>query len=113
MNITRHQKVLYLAGSIILLIGLISSVIIYRTASDNSNNVIGYEEINGVVYPLLAEDSRKYMRNLELVSGKSGVLVSEFNQWLVGLWQGKSLAFTILFLSVVISSGIFFVAYRS
>lgn len=99
-------------GAVILLLGSAGAVLLYRTAGDDFGGAIGYEEANGTVYPIMPEDSKIYLRNLELINGKAGVLMYEFNQWFVGLWHGKSLAFTVAYLTLFISIGIFFVAYR-
>jgi hypothetical protein len=40
------------------------------------------------------------------------VLADEFRRWFDGLWQGKSLAFTITFITIFISFGFFLVAYH-
>jgi hypothetical protein len=71
---------------------------------------LGYEEGNGSVYPVIREDSKKYLRDLELYGGKANVLGDEFMRWFVGLWHGKSLAFTIACISIFISSGVFYAA---
>jgi hypothetical protein len=96
-----------LIGFIILLGGLGSAILLYRTAGDNLTNNLIYEEEGGSVYPLRPEDSKKYIRDLELYGGRANVLVTEFRLWLVGLWQGKSLAFIIAFITVLIAFGFF------
>jgi hypothetical protein len=40
------------------------------------------------------------------------MLADEFRQWFVGLWHGKSLAFTVACITVFVSFGFFFVANR-
>ena len=99
-----------LIGVIILLGGLGSAFMIYRFAENNLTNVLSYEEGDGSVYPVNPEDSKKYIRDLELYGGRANVLATEFRLWLVGLWQEKSLAFTIAFITVLISSGFFYAA---
>ena len=59
---------------IILIAGLGSAVLIYRTAENNSKGVLGYEEDNGTIYPVMPEDSKSYERNMELYGGKANVL---------------------------------------
>ena len=61
---------LNLLGAAILLIGLGSATLIYQKARDHLNGILGYEEGNGTVYPLAPEDSKEYLRGLELYSGK-------------------------------------------
>ena len=91
---------LYLITAIILLVGLGSSIMIYLTAGNDSDNVMGYEP----------ETSRMYTHDLELYGGKANVLASEFSHWFVGLWQGKSLAFTVACITIFVSLGFYFVA---
>jgi hypothetical protein len=106
------RESLILIGAIILLVGLGSAVFIYQTAGNDSDSVLGYEIIGGAAYPISPEASRTYRRDLELYGGKAAVVTDDFSRWLVGLWHGKSLAFTISGISIFISLVIFFVANR-
>ena len=109
-KITDPQTCLNLIGVIILLVGLGSATLIYRTAENDLNDVLGYEIIDGHTYPISPEDSKMYLRNLQLYGGKASVLADELRRWFVGLWHGKSLAFTVAFISIFISFVIFFAA---
>ncbi len=99
-----------LISAIILVIGLGSAILIYQRAENDSKSVLGYEVGGGIVYPIRPEDSKKYLRDLELYGGKAGVLADELRRWFVGLWHGKSLAFTIACISIFISFGVFYAA---
>jgi hypothetical protein len=110
---TNLQTRLYFISAIILLVGLGSSIVIYLTANDVSDNAVGYEVVGGNVYPTSPEDSKIYVRDVELFGGKAAVLADEFRRWFVGLWHGKSLAFTIACISIIVFIGVFFVAYHS
>jgi hypothetical protein len=101
---------LNLFSAIILLIGTGSAVLIYRTAENNSSGVLGYEEEGGSVYPIMPDDSKKYLRDLELYGGKGNVLMDELRRGFVGLWHGKSLAFTVACITIFISFGVFYAA---
>jgi hypothetical protein len=101
---------LNLIGVLILLVGLGSAILIYRIAEKDSNSVLGYEEGNGSVYPVRPEDSKKYLRDLELYGGKANVLMDEFRRWFIGLWHGGSLAFTVACITIFISLGVFYTA---
>jgi len=92
------QTRLYLIAAGILLAGLVSAVLIYVTAENASDNAPDFE------------NSKLYIHDLELYGGKANVLANELRNWFVGLWHGKSLAYTIACLTLVISFGIFFVA---
>lgn len=103
---------LYLTGAIILLVGLGGAALIYRMAADDSSRVTGYEIIDGNAYPVAPENSKMYIHDLEVFGGKSAVLADEFRLWFAGLWQGRSLAFTIACCTVLISLGFFLAAAR-
>jgi hypothetical protein len=105
------QHALRLISAILLLVGLGSAVLIYLTAENDSSGVLGYEEEGGSVYPIMPEDSRRYLRDLELYSGKAGVLADEFGRWFVGLWHGKSLAYTVACIAILTSSGVFYASH--
>jgi len=106
------RESLILIGAIIMLVGLGSAVLIYQSAGDDSDNVLGYEIIGGSAYPIRPEDSRTYRRDLELYGGKAAVIADDFSRWFVGLWHGKSLAFTVAGISIFISLLFFFAANR-
>ncbi len=112
MKLAGRQARLYLIAVFILLTGLGSAILIYLTAADNSNDALGYEVVGGNVYPVAPEDSKMYLHNLELYGGKINVLANELTTWFAGLWHGKSLAFTIACITIIVSSCLFFVASR-
>jgi hypothetical protein len=103
---------LYFLSGIILLVGLGSAVLIYESSSDRPTSVLGYESGSGSVYPILPEDSKQYLRGLELYGGTANVLADELRLWFVGLWHGKSLALTVACITILVSSGIFYTATR-
>lgn len=109
-KITNLQTRLYLIAAIILLVGLGSAVMIYLAAENDSGSVLGYEIVDGHAYPIRPEDSKMFRHDLELYGGKLNVLADEFTRWFVGLWYGKTLAFTVACITIFISSGFFFVA---
>ena len=109
-KISDPQTCLNLISVIILLVGLGSAVLIYRSAENDSNGVLGYEIIGGQAYPIRPEDSKMYLHDLQLYSGKAGVLADEFRRWFVGLWYGKSLAFTLAYITLFISFVVFYAA---
>lgn len=53
------------------------------------------------------EATKPYLRAMETYGGKSNLLASDLRHWFVGLWHGRTLAFTIAVLTVVV-----LVAYR-
>jgi len=109
-EIKNLQTRLYLITVIILLVGLGSAVLIYLTAENDSDSVLGYEIVNGHAYPISPEDSKMYRHDLELYGGKFNVIADKFTRWFVGLWHGKSLASTVACITVLISIGFIVVA---
>jgi hypothetical protein len=106
------QYLLIFVSALVLLIGLSSAVLIYRTSDGSGQSVLYYEQSGGTVYPVMPDDSRKYLNDMERYGGKANVLADSFRRWLAGWWQGKPLAFTVAFLAVIVSSGILYTAYR-
>ena len=51
------------------------------------------------------------MRDLEEYGGKANVIMYEFRVWFVGLWQGKSLAYMVACISIVISLVVYAAGY--
>lgn len=98
-----RKKRLYLAAAIILLAGLSSAAIIFLAAAENGSD-------NPLVRQF--ENSKRHRHDLELVGGKMIVLSDRFYRWLDGLWHGKSLAFTVVWISILISGGLFAAAYH-
>jgi len=99
----KRAKRLYLIAVIILLLGLGGAILVYLTSEDApGGGVLGYEP----------ENSKAYMHDLELYGGKANVLAYGFLRWFDGLWHGRSLAFTIAFITICIFFGFLFIANR-
>ncbi len=96
------QKRLRIVASITMVLGLASSVLIYLSAENVPDTILGYE----------VDESKKYIHDLELYGGKANVLAAEFMNWFDGLWHGKSLAFTVGYITIFIALVLFFVAHH-
>jgi len=68
----------------ILAIGLGSAIAIFVAASAPAENPLG-EQIQ----------SKKYLHDLEVYGGKANVLAAEFREWFAGLFEGRTLAYTV------------------
>jgi hypothetical protein len=79
----------------ILIGGLAAAIVIYANAGPAPENPLGYDP----------EDSKVYLRQLELYGGKANVLAVELRQWFDGLWHGRSLAFTVAVLAALLAAG--------
>ncbi|HXH39243.1 MAG TPA: hypothetical protein VNN08_11495 [Thermoanaerobaculia bacterium] len=46
--------------------------------------------------------SKMYLRQLEIIGGKSAVFGAELQQWFSSLWHGEQLGFTVAFLTLLV-----------
>ena len=99
-KITDPHTRLYFLAAAILLVGVGSAVLIYLTAGNAADGVAGYQP----------EDSKMYRHDLELYGGKANLLADELMRWFAGLWQGRSLAFTVASVTMFIFCGLIFCA---
>lgn len=111
-KIAHLRESLILIGAIIMAVGLGSAIWIYQSTGDYSGSILGYEIIDGTAYPIAPEDSKVYRRDLEHFGGKAAIVVDDFSRWFIGLWHGKTLAFTVSFISIFTSLLFFFIANR-
>lgn len=99
-NIANPGKRYQLVTILMLFAGLGSAVVIYLTAGSPGESSMVDE----------FEESKRFVHDLELYGGKANVIANKFSRWFDGLWHGQSLAFTVAFLTVVISVGYFFMS---
>jgi hypothetical protein len=93
---------LYVAALLILAAGFGAGGAIYASADEGAEN-LGMQELLW---------SKQYTRDLQRFGGKAAVLFDDFNRWFAGLWHGKSLGLTIIWLSVFASGCVYLVARR-
>jgi hypothetical protein len=89
-RLATHSKSIVI---MILVVGLSSSVIVYLSDRSAAPNPLGYNPL----------DTKKYLRELEVYGGKVNILATELREWYGGLWHGKPLAFTIVFITVILA----------
>jgi hypothetical protein len=110
MSNAELKKRLRLSCLIILVAGLCGAILIYLFAEDVPDDSLGYVTVNGTLYPLATRDSKKYRREVERFGGKAALMFDDFNRWFAELWQGKTLAKTVAWLSILVSLGIYLFA---
>jgi len=76
----------------ILAAGFVAAVVIWVVAGPDPEDAPGYDPMQ----------NKMYLHDLELYGGKANLLAAEFREWFVGLWQGRSLAFTVAVLTVLV-----------
>ena len=109
-KILKKRKYLNLFSAIILMAGLGSAALIHQRAGNDPYGALGYEVVDGTMYPIMPENSKLYRHNLEVYGGKFTVIMDDFRRWFVGLWHGKSLALVIACTTIIISFGFFYTA---
>jgi hypothetical protein len=109
-KILQQRTLLNLISALILVVGLGSAAWIYVRAGNNPYGALGYEVVDGTVYPVRPENSKIYRHNLEVYGGKLNVMMDDFRRWFAGLWQGKSLAVIIAGTAIIISFGFYYKA---
>jgi hypothetical protein len=111
----KNQRFAYIclttASALVLIVGLGSAVLVYQ-AAEGGGNVLVYEGESGARQPVSPQDSKKYLRDLELYGGKANVLATGFRLWLAGLWHGKPLAYILACASILLSFWLIYVAAR-
>jgi len=110
MSNTELKQRLHFSALVILLAGLCGALLIYLFAVDVPDDSLGYVIVNGTVYPLATADSKKYRREVERLGGKAALAFDDFGRWFGGLWRGKTLAGTVVWISILLSLGIYFFA---
>ena len=93
LDTTNPQMRLYLISAIVLFVGLTSAALIYVTAASPPDSDLIQDFRN----------SKSYIHDLELYGGKLNVLSDQFRRWFESLWEGKSLAFMIAGISIIIA----------
>lgn len=78
MKTSDTRSILNSIGILILVVGIISAVIIYHAANDQPYDILGYTVEGGSVYATRPDDSRKFLRDLQLYGGKANVIAYEF-----------------------------------
>jgi hypothetical protein len=84
----------------ILAIGLAASAVLYWKATLPDSNPLGDPE-----------DSKQYLRQMQMYGGTANVMASEIRLWLESLWHGTRLAYTVAFLTLL-TAGAYWVFTR-
>jgi len=104
---------LYVAAALILAGGLSAGAVLYIVGDDAEEPAGSYLITNGVAYPVAAQSSKAYVRDLRRFGGRAAVLFDEFNEWLAGRWRGKTLGLTMIEISVLLAAALFLIGVRS
>ncbi len=101
MEHLRRRWSLYASG-LVLLVGVGSSVLMYRAAESVPQ---GHTDTDPA-YGFDPDYSKQNLRQLELYGGQANVLAYQLRSWWLGLWQGKSAALMVAAISVLVALAI-------
>ncbi len=90
--VTRRTRVTRVTV-VILGVGLGLAARLWWLAPPPAANPLGFEP----------EDSKKYLRQMEMIGGKANVVASQLQTWFDGLWHGRGLPRTVAVLTVVLA----------
>ena len=100
-NSARLARIRLITGSI-LAAGLGAALAIYLFATPGGTNPTAFEP----------DDSKKYLREMEVFGGKVNVLAAQFTRAWSGLWHGRNLAYTVGSLTLLLGFAFWFIATR-
>ena len=98
--VTRRARVTRLTA-LILGLGLGLATSLWVLTAPPAPNALGYEP----------EDSKKYLRQMEMIGGKANVVASQLQTWFDSLWHGRGLARTVAVLTVVLAGTFWFTTH--
>lgn len=98
---SRLARIRIIAGGL-LAVGLGAALAIYQFSAPGGPNPLGFEP----------EDSKKYLRDLELYGGKVNLLATQIRGAWNGLWHGRGLAFTVGSLTILVALAFWFIGTR-
>jgi hypothetical protein len=105
------RRILHLAAMAILALGLGAATAIYLLADDTDDSSDNQTIlVNGVTYSVPASATKLYVRDLQRFGGKAALVFDDLNRWFSGLWRGRALAGTILWISVIASLAVLLAA---
>ena len=110
METKRLRTYLYITSAAILLVGLVSAVLIYWAAVNQSSDDSGYEIVGGFMYPGGGAYNKKYVHELQVYGGNAAMLADRFMRWFAGLWHGTSLAYIVAGSAFLLSFVVYVVA---
>jgi hypothetical protein len=81
----------------VLAAGLGAALLIYLSARSPAADPLGNPE-----------DSKRYLREMQVYGGSANVLATELREWFDSLWHGERLAFTVAVLTLLLAAGYWF-----
>lgn len=99
------RKILQFASVAVLAFGLGAAACIFLLAEDVDppDRVV---MVDGTTYSVPANMTKQYTREVQRFGGKAALLFDDLGRWFSGLWRGKALGRTVLYLSLAVSAAL-------
>jgi len=81
-----------------MVVGFASAIWIYLNAASSAGDTLGYNP----------EETKQYLRAMELYGGKANVMAAELRQWFASLWHGTRLAYTVACATTLLAGAFWF-----
>ena len=106
------NKRLFICSVLVAVVGLSSALVIFLTARDDNGPDEGFQTVvvDGKTFRIPLASTKMYQRDLQRFGGNSAVLADDLTRWFSGLWHGRTLAFTLIWITAFVSAGLFVLA---
>jgi hypothetical protein len=106
------RKRLILCSVLVAVVGLSSALLIYLTASEDSDLAENVQTVvvDGKTFRIPLASTKMYRRDLQRFGGGAAVLFDDLDRWFTGLWRGRSLPVTLAWITAFASLGLFLLA---
>lgn len=111
-QLTNRRAICRLLAALVLALGLAGAAGVYIAAEQAELAALDDPQGYSSALLLSPEHSKKFLRDLEVYGGKANVLMFKFRAWLEGMFQGKSLAYLMAGLSLLVAAGLFYAGGR-
>jgi len=108
MDLKRRVRVVAFA---ILLAGLCVGMLIFRFVPEVEDASLGYTIAGNTISAFSLRETKRYRHDLEQFGGKAALMFDDFSNWFAGLWQGKALGKTIMWIGGLVSVALLLFAY--
>src|SRR5262245_20845990 len=108
------RKRLMVSAALVAVLGLSSALAVYLRAGDDGDPDENVQIVvaDGKVYRIPLASTKIYRRDLERFGGTAAVLADDLSRWFAGLWRGRSLAVTLVWITAFATAGLFLLARR-
>jgi hypothetical protein len=96
------RNTLEIVAVVIFVVGIVTSLLVYLSTAGFADTVSGSD----------LEEAKQSLRVLEQYGGRESLFACQFMMWFTGLWHGVNLAYTLAFLTFLLTFALFFVAYH-